>query len=208
MVHFALHRGAGISGVVRLPDGSPLAGAMATLATQAVPAYIQNGRHQLAMTDQRIVRSRADGRFTLPPCEPPFKIVVVHDRGHAERNVQARPALPLELSIQPWSRVEGTLRIGRGPGGNQKLALDRIDRADHYPCIVNFNFVDTDALGRFTFEHVLPGQVRVSRAIKFGDSYSSGGSPAFVMDVAPAATVRLTFGGTGRPIVGKVTLPA
>ena len=35
VVHFALHRGAGISGVVRLPDGSPLAGAEVMLATPA-----------------------------------------------------------------------------------------------------------------------------------------------------------------------------
>ena len=29
-----------------------------------------------------------------------------------------------------------------------------------------------------------------------------------MVDVAPAATVRLTLGGTGRPVVGKVDLPA
>ena len=66
----------------------------------------------------------------------------------------------------------------------------------------------TDAEGRFNFHRVLPGHIRVSRLIKFGEISSSGGSPSAVVDVAPAATVRLTLGGTGRPVIGKAVLPA
>ena len=76
MVHFALRKGAGISGVIRLPDGSPLAGAEAMLTTQALPAILSNGRFQPAMSDRRIVRSRADGRFTVPS-----ERAALHDRG-------------------------------------------------------------------------------------------------------------------------------
>ncbi len=65
VVHFALHRGAGISGVVRLPDGSPLAGADVLLSTPARPLQLNNGRPQVGMSDQRVVKTRADGRFNL-----------------------------------------------------------------------------------------------------------------------------------------------
>ena len=208
MVHFALRKGAGISGVIRLPDGSPLAGAEAMLTTQALPAILSNGRFQPAMSDRRIVRSRVDGRFTVPVSEPPYTIVVIHDQGLAERAVLSGPAPALELTIEPWSRVEGTLRFGRQPAGKQKLSLERVGRTERYQGIVNTSSVTTDAEGQFIFHRVLPGHVRISRLINFGEISSSGGSPSAVVDVAPAATVRLTLGGTGRPIAGKVMLPA
>jgi hypothetical protein len=208
VVHFALRKGAGISGVIRLPDASPLAGAEVMLTTQALPAVFSNGRFQPAMSDRRIVRSRMDGRFILPPSEPPYTIVVIHDQGLAERTIQSGPAPALELTIEPWSRVEGTLQFGRQPAGEQKLSLERVGRSGRYQGIVNTSSVTTDAEGRFIFERVLPGHVRVSRLIRFGEIFSSGGNPSAVVDVAPAATVRLTLGGTGRPIIGKAVPPA
>ena len=120
VVHFALHRGSGVSGIVRLPDGSPLAGAEVLLSTLARPVQLNNGRPQAGLSDQRVVKTRADGRFTLPPGEPPYTIVVVDDRGHAELTVKARPAVPYRLTIEPWSRIEGTLRIGRQPAAGSE----------------------------------------------------------------------------------------
>ena len=56
----------------------------------------------------------------------------------------------------------------------------------------------------------MPGKCSVSRLIEWQDRniQSAGGSPSALLDVAPAATVKLTLGGTGRPVVGKAALPA
>ncbi|MHB1562387.1 MAG: sigma-70 family RNA polymerase sigma factor, partial [Isosphaeraceae bacterium] len=73
VVHFALRRGEGIAGVVRAPDGSPLAGVEIALATDFRPAHIQDGRFVLETALQpRIVRTGADGRFVLEPTKPPY----------------------------------------------------------------------------------------------------------------------------------------
>ena len=210
VVHFALHRGSGVSGIVRLPDGSPLAGAEVLLSTLARPVQLNNGRPQAGLSDQRVVKTRADGRFTLPPGEPPYTIVVVDDRGHAELTVKARPAVPYRLTIEPWSRIEGTLRIGRQPAAAQKLNLAAEGHRDPADVVYRSGFATTDALGRFEFNRVVPGEVTISRMIEWKDRNigSAGGSPSAVVHVAPAATVRLTLGGTGRPVVGKATLPA
>jgi hypothetical protein len=54
----------------------------------------------------------------------------------------------------------------------------------------------------------VPGEIRISRAIRFERGFSLGGGPSATIDLAPGATVRLALGGTGRPIVGKATVPA
>ena len=211
VVHFTMHRGSSVSGIVRLPDGSPLAGAEVLLSTPTHPLQLNNGRPHMALSDQRIVKTRADGRFTLPPCAPRYTIVALHDRGHAELTVNVtRPAVPAELTIQPWSRVEGILRIGRQPAAGQKLCFSRAGSRDFTNALHQDGFATTDALGRFAFERVVPGEVTLSRLIELNDRNieSAGGSPTAMVDVAPASTVRLTLGGTGRPVAGKAVLPA
>ena len=57
----------------------------------------------------------------------------------------------------------------------------------------------------------MPGEVAVSRKIvikQWASSQEVGYSHTVGVEVAPGATVRLTMGGTGRPVVGKVTAPA
>ena len=210
VVHFALHRGSGISGVVRLPDGLPLAGALVLLSTPAHPAQLNNGHPQTGLSDQRVVKTRADGRFNLPPSEPPYTIVVVHDRGHAELTAGAMPAAPPELIIKPWGKIEGTLRIGRETAAGQKLSLVVAGRRDAADVVYRSGYATTDAMGRFEFNRVGPGEFSVSRLIEWKDRNisSSGGSPSAMVDVASGANVRLTVGGTGRPVVGKAALPA
>ncbi len=210
VVHFALHRGSSVSGIVRLPDGLPLAGAELLLSTPARPVQLNNGHPQVGLSDLRVVKTRADGRFTLPPSEPVYTIVVLHDRGHAELTVRAAPAVPAELTIQPWSRVEGILQFGRQPAAGQKLCLSHAGRRDSTDVVYQNGFATTDAAGRFNFNRVVPGEVTVSRVIEWNDPsiQSAGGSPSAVVEVAPAATVRMNLGGTGRPVVGKAAVPA
>ncbi len=210
VVHFSLHRGSGITGVVRLPDGSPLAGADVLLSTPARPLQLANGRPQVGMSDQRTVKTRADGRFNLAPSEPPYTIVVLHDRGRAVLPVRAKPAAAHELTIEPWGRIEGILRFGRQPAGGQVLSLAAQRRRDAVDPVYWGISTTSDAQGRFTFERVVPGEVAISRHIEYTDRNigSGGGSPSATVQVASGETVRLNLGGTGRAVVGKVVLPA
>ena len=213
VVNFVLHKGAGISGIVHLPDGAPLAGADVVLVSPSQPAFLTNGRPPTG-NDHRVVKTGVDGRFAFPPQEPPYTIVVLHDRGFAEqtiRNADAPP--PADLTVRPWGRIEGTLRIGRRPGAGQTLNL-AYERQGDTPATIPWwsGKATTDDAGRFAFERVMPGEVTISREIlikKIGHESDVGltAIPSRV-EVAPGATARLTMGGTGRPVVGKVTAPA
>ena len=87
VVNFVLQKGAGIAGVVQLPDGTPLAGADVVLVSPSQPAFLTNGLPPRG-NDHRIVKTGGDGHFTFPPQEPPYTIVVLHDRGFAEQTIR------------------------------------------------------------------------------------------------------------------------
>ena len=211
MVNFVLHKGSDISGVVHLSESTPLAGADVVLVSPSQPAFFTNGMPPTG-NDHRVVKTAIDGRFAFPPQEPPYTIVVLHDRGFAEQTIRSadvRP--PADLTVRPWGRVEGTLRIGRLPGIGQTLNL-AYQRQGDTPATIPWwsGKATTDDEGRFVFERVMPGEVTISREILIKQSRSSqtlGYSHSVEVEVTPGATARLTIGGTGRPVVGKVTVP-
>src|SRR5262249_31194750 len=156
-------------------------------------------------------KTGADGRFSFPPQEPPYTILALHDRGFAEQTIGAKAPSAYELTIQPWGRIEGTLRIGKQVGAIQPVSLT-YDRQGDTPKTIPWwsGEAMTDASGRFTFERVMPGVVFVARDIPIKTSPTSQTvyhSPFFGVDVPAGATARVAVGGTGRPLVGKLTAP-
>jgi RNA polymerase sigma factor (sigma-70 family) len=208
-----LRRGAWIEGVVHLSDGSPLDGADVVMVTPSQPAFIKNGEPPDRKV-HRILKTGADGRFTFPQQEPPYSIIVLHDRGFAEQTIDAKPAPAYELRIKPWGRVEGTLRVGSlvMPGTGQPVSL-AYERDGDTPKAIPWwsGEARTDASGRFAFERVRPGAVTIARDIPVQTTQSTWtiyhGASAPV-DVAPGMTAHPVLGGTGRPVVGKVIAPA
>jgi hypothetical protein len=116
---FELSKGPDIVGTVRSRDGKPLADAEVALCTATRGLYLKNGR-PLQGQPNFIVRTGADGRFSLPPQPERYALIVLHDRGFARiENEQSVK----EVTIQPWARVEGTLRIDNKPGVNQAVVI-------------------------------------------------------------------------------------
>src|SRR5262249_60551358 len=64
----------------------------------------------------------------------------------------------------------------------------------------------TDRDGRSVFGRVAPGRLTVYRPVRQGEGQTL--SNLTHIDVAPGQTVRLQLGGTGRPVVGRLALPA
>ncbi len=204
-VDFELVAGDSIAGVVRLPGGGPAEGADVVLVVPSAPAFITNGRPPSGL-DHRAVKTGADGRFAFPPEEPPFTIVALDNRGFAQvRSTDfARGG---ELVIQPWGRVEGTLRIGIRPGAGETLLLTGGPHGDTEHSIPWFEYSATaDRWGKFAFDRVVPGSITVARKIVLSDhSYSSANTTR--VDVKPDRTTAVTLGGTGRPVIGRVIVP-
>jgi hypothetical protein len=170
--------------------------------------YIQNGKI-LQTGGSPSTTTGADGRFSLPPQESDYKLVVVADQGFAVVDKSALAASP-EITVEPWGRLEGKLRMGARPGSQEKITL-------HYPhdpreggVWLDYNG-RTDADGRFVIERLVPGAVRVGREVllaEFPDgAITSSSTHTVAVEIKPGETARVEIGGKGRAIFGRLKTP-
>jgi RNA polymerase sigma factor (sigma-70 family) len=194
---------AAITGVVRLSDGSPLVGAEVVLLTSLTP--IADGRFSSPLPG-RMAKTGPDGRFRFPSLDIPFTVVVLHEKGFAEHTSEEFVG-GSDMTIEPWGRVEGTYSVGPKPGTGERLALAR-SQTGRSKVLTQFNgyaTVDTD--GHFIFERVHQGEVSVAQQVKKGP-FTSLYPLSEPLKVRPGETASVTIGGTGRPVVGRLDLPA
>ena len=93
VVNFVLHKGAGVSGVVHLPDGTPLAGADVVLVVTVASGV----PHQWPAADGQRSPGRQDGRRR--PFHLPAAGAAVHDR--RARTIGASPSRRIRDGPRP-----------------------------------------------------------------------------------------------------------
>jgi beta-lactamase regulating signal transducer with metallopeptidase domain/thiol-disulfide isomerase/thioredoxin len=206
-----------VNGLVVRPDGIPLAGAEVaiTYPLNGVPEWMRpvsivDGKFE---SDENIVRATTDkfGRFRVTRASEPegkhFPIVVVHPEYYAEVGRTAFETDP-KIVARPWGRVDGIVKIGPNPAAHQTVRYrnDRMGNAD-VPMISDSGTAKADGDGHFVLDHVVPGDVRVSRVLgndRQGRAWTNG----VLLEVKPGQTIHATIGGTGRTVVARVALPA
>lgn len=187
---FHLRKGTFVSGVVRAVDGTSLENAEVILGTRSTNNMI----------DERKMRTDVDGKFRLLKSGENYSLTVTHERGFAyltREQFQTAAA----IIVQPWGRIEGTLRIGRHPGTNQTIVA--VTATSGYQ-----TKAQTDDQGSFVMDKVPPLLLWLRRQStgKLGESWlyrSDLGSA----DVHAGETVHLVLGGSGRAVVGHVLAP-
>ena len=190
--------------------------------------YIQNGRlfqerepYEISTDGEGNFRFayidfEAEGR-TFPPGmqKIDYLLFFLHDSGFKRLTQQEWEALDENktVTLEPWGRVEGTVRVGTQPGKNLLVACDvsfpnerRIMSEEPY---VTFQYGTTaDESGKFSIARIPPSFVTVARTIRFNDtgrghsSTSSHSSERLELKSGETATVAL--GGVGRPVIGKL----
>lgn len=205
-------QGIPIAGVVRRPDGKPLAGAEVALTyarsrgvDRLATVELSNGKLK---NPQSITVTKTDdaGRFQLmrepDPAGKYFGLVVVHPDLYAEvdRNtVEADPT----IVARPWGRITGIAKVGSKPAANATVCYlaNRIQHDDE-PIVSGRADTTSDAEGKFTFERVIPGDTLVHH--KIGDNSWSNGT---LVEVKAGETAGVELGGRGRPVIAKIALP-
>ncbi len=168
-------------------------------------ARIKNGR----LLANRVVgealhtKTGPDGRFRFQPQAKPVSVVAVHDAGFAVRSPEELAA-STDITLAPWGRIEGLMKIGTRPAPGQKAAAWL--RNQGFRGRVDYD-TQTDESGRFVFERVTPGRMEVYRYVDDADHRGWTASNPVTVDVKPGETVRVQVGGTGRPVVGRLALP-
>ncbi|HSV27236.1 MAG TPA: carboxypeptidase regulatory-like domain-containing protein [Sedimentisphaerales bacterium] len=197
---FRINRCAGVNGVVVLPDGTPVAGAVVTTFDQNRGVTIANGD---LMNEEayRTVRTDAGGRFHLPDPGGEYHVVAVSTAGVG---VVAGEVLKEKgtLVIEPWGRLEGQCMVGSKPAVNWQVSAHYPQQNQHrLPLFVHNDSVTTDEHGRFVLDKLVPGFIRV---------YCSSGSKSLMAEaeIAAGQTTYVNLGGDGWKVTADLAIPS
>jgi hypothetical protein len=192
-----------ISGVVRLPDRQPAAGAEVALCTfeHWVAAWIGDARF-VRPHDATVVRTDADGQYSFAPNHEAHTLIAVHAAGFAR--VRIKPGTgPDDIVLQAWGRIEGTV-LADGLAANEWTAILTDWASGQYRGGLGLDkkFYNSplDADGRFVMERVPPGNfyVCLERGLNNRPILQTP------VSVPAGQTVRVQVGGMGRLLVGRL----
>jgi hypothetical protein len=202
---FKLEEAAPVTAIVLAPNGTPLPDAEVVIATHWL--RIQNGKTVSRSPEHNhILNTDADGRFRFEAPVSPYMIVVLSEQGYA-KITQEEFVTSQTVTVSPWGRIEGTLRIGAKPGTDKIITfLPRSSREVEQPRMWFEYETQTDKNGNFVFSRVLPDEGVVTRAIPI-DARVKRFTHSVSVNVKSGQTTRVQIGGTGRPVVGKIVIP-
>jgi len=203
--HFELElqRGGAVEGTVFSPRGGEAAGAQFAFA-QTGNAVHTSGKGQLS----RALSERSDsaGRFRFLKPLKATALVVFHDNGWA-----VIPMLTgshqLNVTLQPWAEIEGTLFQGDQPVARERIGLDSLGLVSDVLQVLYTTV--TDGGGHYVFPKVPAGEFIVSwqptRWVTDSVPYLKVRQSSATLRAGESRT--LDLGGEGRKVVGRLQLP-
>jgi beta-lactamase regulating signal transducer with metallopeptidase domain/Tol biopolymer transport system component/5-hydroxyisourate hydrolase-like protein (transthyretin family) len=202
---FKLKKGSGPQGVVVNAAGQPVAGAEVGIVGFGYLQLGQGAFRPFGGNQLNLTKTDAEGRFKLPALLPnPTLLAVDPDHGFAEITTEAVAAAG-KIVLQPWGRIEGVFKIGSQSAVDREVAL--VNRAlgpGDWHLDFNAYKTRTDSAGRFAIDKAPPGERQLMRPVPIG----RGGSWSHLqrVTVKTGAVTQVVYGGTGRPVIGKVVL--
>lgn len=199
-----MKRAAPIAGVVKAPDGKPLANAQVVLVRKSFGPTVKNGYLDQRQQRQTVTTTDERGAYTFQREIEPYHVLVLDDRGFAH----VGPEQAKEITVVPWGRIKGVIKIGDkpAPGGTTALYETHHERPADGPPIWFAYHVEVGKDGRFVFDRAIPGPGVVGRFVELGHGQHAG-TQGVPIQVTPGGTTTVTIGGLGRPVVGTVKLP-
>ncbi len=198
-----------------LPDGTPLANALILVGRRnRQDISLKNGKPWYGMDGLdaldhiRQLSTAPDGSFPIPDQDTNVVLFLINDSGYAYATPQTLKASP-KLRAYPFARVEGRYLIGNRPGAHRPLRLSgHLQTTEtNFATIFSSHETTTDTDGRFTFDRVIPlPNLRVAR-IDPPDTPDRIWTNGETVSVEPGQTAHITYGGSGRPVLGQVAPP-
>jgi hypothetical protein len=192
-----------LQGTVVWHDDSPIKGVHVFAVRPDEEVSVYNGHINSYSRSLLCTTTEENGAFKL--AEPPgaFVLIALHDRGYAFTMKEELPS-PLNIELNPWGRLSGTLRYGDKPGAFAVVGAWGTEPAwDEFN--VDFtNVADADENGEFEFKRLIPGYLGVSRLL--GGPGMATYEQAVGVEVKPNQTTFVRIGGVGRQIVGRFEL--
>jgi peroxiredoxin len=211
---FYLKKGNGPAGVVLTPDGRPAAHRTVYFSRLKDLIFLEGP--ELTPTNlsslTRGALTDGAGRFSFEPDLDGFALVVADDAGFAQARLEDFKG-PAEIRLQPWARLEGTLKIGTNAAAGEtvRLANAFAPFADYPRPMPPYRIsaeATTDNAGRFVFPRVPPADIKLFYAPNLGAGEARLNAITQITNLTLRAgeTREVTLGGQGRAVVGRVVL--
>lgn len=206
---FELQPATDIASTILTFGGEPAAGAKIAVGVAGAQINIKNGSIDDGSTYATQLNTDEMGRFSIPPRDDPFQLVITHPAGFAHFK-SAEGRIPDPILLTPWATVEGTFRVASEPKANVDLDLYTAginSYGNDVPNIFTRYQVTTGEGGLFRFERVFPGTGRVARRILLmvGEgAIEVTSSKSVPVEMIAGQTTKLDFGSDGRPIIGQL----
>jgi len=167
-----LKKGSGPKGVLLGTNGQPAAGITVLFGgDQEQFSLDESGTLSAYGADRSKVVTGPDGAFAFPSKPNGRRVFAADPSGWASVMIKDWPA-DGRVRLEPWAQVSGVLTEDDGkPASNIQLAIESARFYQEGDSWVNFQERPmTDALGRFGFKRVPPGEVRLSYLIPMNNS--------------------------------------
>ncbi len=196
-----------ITGHVVDTGGKSIAGADVALASEFGALRLESGHLKFnglgAKAGQKIIETARDGAFELPGGEDDAFIVIVHESGYGQVKVNDPSD---RITLKPWARIQGQLLLGTKPGAGWLVSFNGSTPANSsFPWVSQWSQVTCDSAGKFDTGPLVPdARMQASVFVKTGNSTSLVLGVVTFVDTKPGKTLKLTLGGEGRPVIGRL----
>jgi hypothetical protein len=151
-----LKKAAAITGKVLLPDGQVADGASVYLVAPKEMAFVHGLAIDEGPTNSPQIQTKTDsaGGFKLPAAESPSRLLILHSFGYAITDTTAIKNSG-SITLTPWARVQGVLRVSGKPVNGVALELDESGPRNPSSGMIFFNLAATTRVdGSFEFDQV------------------------------------------------------
>ncbi len=208
-IDFELKKGASPTGVVLAPDEKPLSDVPVACVPEGVNLLIDLDRNNLTQeSDVILTKTDKNGRFTLPPQNKKFSLLVIADEGFVLISSD-QLAKDGQIHLQKWARIEGDYRINASPAKFVKIGAEAAPKIGTRDLLrIETGTTTTDADGHFMLDRVPPVQRIYVHHLVWLSSTVLQFVPIANCKTIAGQTTTLHAGGNGRPVIGKLSLPA
>jgi uncharacterized GH25 family protein len=193
---------AGLNGVVLAPDGTPVPGVNVAVAGDAMHSNIQltGGRLRSYDSSSKLATTDSNGHFNISSVPEDGTVVASGEPGFGRAPLDEVRNSGI-LTLQPWGRIEGSLKIAGQPGVGKDL-LFNLSIPGISTDFNGYKFT-TDNQGQFTMEKIPPGAGAIVRLVSTSPN-SWSWSDSTPVTVKPDETTQVTLGDNGAVVVGRI----
>jgi Carboxypeptidase regulatory-like domain len=205
---FQLTRAQDFDATVLTPEGRPADHATVARSDGRQLINLTNGEVDGPWCNCR--ETDASGRLHLPPQVPDFFVCITHASGYATYHPRSKSKHRI-IVLDPWTRVEGTYRVGGKPLAGVVVSLLRHDQSTpdgEEPRVVETQYTTTGPNGRFVFERAMAGYAMIARYFIGNTDNSISSTSGLPARLPIGRAVHVEIEENGRPVIGSLRPPA